>query len=139
MDSFHDLEKSSIFEDKMIYYYFVKLLDELFDKHDGIIIDNNCETEKNQELIKNQAKIVGGYFMVPKRVLETQKCVRQTLKYIVEYLNSKYQFKHPLKMFYEKKSYREGKKVTSIGYTVFQLSDVIDNPIRKLDGICGTL
>ena len=121
MDSFYDLQKSDQFEDQLIYEFLIKLLDWLFGKHDQIIIDIECESEKNQQLIRDQFSLIEWYFKVPKRVKSTQKNVRQTLKHIIDYLNNRYEFKNPIKMYSEKKSYREGSRVSSIGYTVLKL------------------
>ena len=111
--SFHDLQKSEQFEDQTTHDYFVKLLDALFGKHDDIIIDSECETEKNQQLIKNQ---------VPKRVFSTQKCVRQTLKHIVQFLNNKYQFKQPIQFNPIRKTVRVGENTFAASYSVFSLT-----------------
>jgi hypothetical protein len=70
-ESFHDLEKSNKFEDKIIYDFFIKLLDALFGKHDNIIINLECENDKNQQLIKDQLKFISAYFEIPKRVFST--------------------------------------------------------------------
>ena len=121
MDNFHDLEKSSVLEDQMIHYFFVKLLDMLFGKHDDIMINLECETEKNQQLITDQGKILGIYFGVSKRVISTQKCVRQTLKHMVDHLNNKYQFKQPIQFITRRETIREGSKVFAKNYTTFDL------------------
>ena len=121
MDSFLDLQKSTQFEDQTISDYFIRLLNALFGKHDHIIIDSDCENEKNQELIKNQAKILAIYFQVPKRVVSTQKCVRQTLKHIVDFFNSHYQFKQPIQFNLKKNYSRIENKVVGSCHTVFSL------------------
>ena len=121
MDSFHDLEKSNKFEDRVIYDYLIKLLDALFSKHSEIMIDLDVESEKNQELIRDQAKFIGVYFEVPKRVFSTQKCVRQTLKHIVDYLNNKYQFKRQIQFQPIRKTVRAGEKTFAASYSVFSL------------------
>ena len=121
MDSFHDLEKSKEFEDKVISDYFIKLLDALFGKHSDIIIDSDCESELNQELIKDQAKILIIYFQIPKRVFSTQKCVRQTLKHIVDYLNNKYKFKEPIQFDLKKTYSRIENKVVGNCHTIFSI------------------
>jgi hypothetical protein len=117
MNSFHDLEKSNNFDDYLIYIFLTKLIDTLFGKSDNIIIDSNSENEKNQQLINDQWKLIEFYFKVPKRVKSTQKYVRQTLKYIVEYLNNKYQFKQPIQWKQTTTSVRDGKKTFSKSYT----------------------
>lgn len=121
MDSFSDLQKSNALEDQMIYDYLIKLLDALFSKHDEIIIDLDCESEKNQDLIKDQAKFIVVYFEVPKRVFSTQKCVRQTLKHIVDYLNNKYQFKRAIQFKPIRKTVRAGEKTFAASYSLFSL------------------
>ena len=117
MDCFNDLEKSAKLDDKVIYCFLINFLDLLCGKHDQIIIDNNCETETNKQLLEEQWKIIEIYFKVPKRVKSTQRCVRQTLKHIVDYLNSKYQFKNPIKFTPVKKNVWQNNKCISICYT----------------------
>ena len=117
MNSFCDLEKSNNFDDYLIYIFFTKLISELFGKSDNIVIDSNSENEKNQQLITNQWKLIEFYFKVPKRVQSTQKYIRQTLKYIVDYLNNKYQFKQPIQWKHVNKTVREGKQTFSKSYT----------------------
>ena len=121
MDSFHDLQKSTQFEDKTIYDFFIRLLDALFGKHDQIVINSDCESEKNQQLIKDQWKMIEFYFKVPKRVKSTQKCVRQTLKHIVDFINNKYQFKQPLQFNLKRETIRNGDETFAKTYTIFNL------------------
>ena len=121
MDFFHDLQKSTQFEDKTIHDFLIRLLDALFGKHDHIIINSDSESEKNQQLIKDQWKSISIYFKVPKTVLKTQKCVRQTLKHIVESLNSQYQFKQPIRFINKKKNVWQNNTCVSICYAEFYL------------------
>ena len=120
-ESFHDLQKSKQFEDQVIYDYLIKLLDNLFGKHDEIIIDGECESEKNQQLIRNQAKILIIYFLIPKRVFSTQKCVRQILKHIIDNLNTRYQFKRPIQFNLKKNYSRIENKVIGGCHTFLSL------------------
>jgi hypothetical protein len=120
-ESFSDLQKSTQFEDQLIHDFFVKLVDSLFDKHDNIIINSECETEKNQQLIKDQCKFISLNFHVPKRVFSTQKCVRQTLKHMVEFLNNHYQFKKPMQFQPIRKTVRVGENTFATSYSVFSL------------------
>lgn len=117
MNSFSDLEKSTDFNDNMIFIYLTKLITQIFGKLNDIVIDQLCETDQNQKLIIDQWKLIDFYFKVPKRVLNTQKIVRQTIKYIVDYLNETYQFKQPVKWDVINKAVREGKNVISQSYT----------------------
>lgn len=96
MDSFSDLQKSTELIDKIRFQFLIAFLNEIFDRQNDIIIDEACETPKNQQLIKDHWKILEAYFKVPSRVKSTQKCVRQTLKNIVDFLNQQYQFKKPI-------------------------------------------
>lgn len=121
-ESFHDLPKSKELEDKVIHDYLINLLDVLFGKHDNIIIDGDCETEKNQQLIKTQSKIISTYFDIPKRVFSTQKCVRQIMKHITDHLNTRYQFKQPIQFNLKKHYSRIDNKVVGSCHTVFSLS-----------------
>lgn len=121
MDSFYDLQKSTTFQDQTICDFFLRLLDSLFGKHDDIIIDLECETDINQQLIKNQWKPISLYFKVPKRVSNTKKCVRQTVKHIVDFLNNKYQFKRPIQFNTKRDTIREGLNVFAKNYTTFNL------------------
>lgn len=117
MNSFHDLAKSDNFDDSLIYGFLTKLIYELFGKSDNIVIDSNSENEKNQQLLNDQWKLIEFYFKVPKRVQSTQKYVRQTMKYIVEHLNNKYQFKRPIQWQHTIKTVRDGKQTFSKSYT----------------------
>lgn len=121
MNSFFDLEKSSDFCDNMIFLFVTKLVNELFGKSDNIIIDQESETEKNHQYINSQWKAMELYFKIPKRILSKQKIVRQTMKYIVENLNEKYQFNQPLKWQPVTKTFREGSKTFGKSYTIFSL------------------
>ena len=56
--SFHDLLKSPLFEDQTNHDIFIRLLDAFFGKHDDIMINTECENEKNQQLIKDQWNII---------------------------------------------------------------------------------
>ena len=122
MNSFHDLQTSDKFEDKIIYDFFIRLLDQLFGKHDHISIDSECETEINQQLIKNQSKVISFYFKVPKRVFFTQKLVRQTLKHMIDFLNSEYKFQQSVQFYLKKVSTRIGDTVIGTCHTVFSLT-----------------
>lgn len=96
MNCFTDLQKSNEFHDRMTHYFLTNLLDLLFGSHDTIHVDATCENESNHKLVHNQWEIIDAYFHVPTRIKHTQKCVRQTLKHIIDTLNSKYQFKQPI-------------------------------------------
>ncbi len=120
--SFHDLSKSENFEDRQMYDFFINLLDELFGKHDNIQINKECETEKNQELIKSQWNIIKSYFKITASVKHTQRCVRQTIQHSVNYLNHKYQFTQPIKFNTIQKNVRVKKRVISLCYTEFSLT-----------------
>ena len=61
------------------------------------------------------------YFKVPKRVQSTQKCVRQTLKHIVDFLNNKYQFKQSIKFDPKRETIRIGEETFAKTYTIFNL------------------
>lgn len=117
MDSFFDLENSTDFSEKMIFLFVTKLVNELFDKSDNIIIEQECETEKNHQYINSQWKTLELYFKIPKRILGTQKFVRQTMKYILEYLNEKYQFKRLIRWEPVTKTVRLGQTTCSKSYT----------------------
>ncbi len=123
MNTFNDLAKSQFFEDCVRYSVFIKLLDTLFDKHNEIIINSSTESETNQEFIKDQIAIIHGCFNVPKRVFQTQKCVRQTLKHIVEFLNQEYQFKNPIQFITRRDTVREGSNVFARNYSTLDLFD----------------
>jgi hypothetical protein len=121
MNSIHDLEKSTQFKDQAIVNFFFRMLDALFGKHDQIILDNESETPENQKLIQDNWKLVSAFFHVPKRVLNLQKCVRQTLKHIVDHLNSQYQFQQPIQFITKKKTVWEKNVSTSLCYTELNL------------------
>ena len=121
MDCFQMLHGSPIFEDCIRYDILIRLLDTLFGKHDQIIIDSECENEKNQRLIKDQFAIFHNCYSVPKRVANTQKCVRQTLKHIIDFLNHQYQFKKPIQWVFKKTYQRIGKDVIASSHTQLSL------------------
>lgn len=120
MNCFQDLSKSNKFDDQLVHHVFITLLKSIFQKHDNIIIDTNCETDENQLFIKTHAKLLANYFGIHKRVFSTQKCVRQTIKHMIEYLNTQYKFQNPIQMIHEKKSQRDGDKVISICHTTLK-------------------
>jgi hypothetical protein len=97
MNNIHDLKNSTNLEERMSYEFFIALLDHLFAQHDQIRIDLNTETEKNQEIINQQWRMIKKYYQIPSSVKKTQKLVRQTLLQIVNQFNQKYQFKNPIK------------------------------------------
>lgn len=117
MNCFTDLQKSNDLNDKMIHYFLINLLDLLFGDHLKIKIDANCENESNYKLICDHWPIIDYYFHVPNRIKQTQKCVRQTLKHIIDALNSKYQFKQPISFNPVKKSLWKNNTCISICHT----------------------
>lgn len=117
MISFTDLHKSDVLQDQIIYQFTIKLLDSLFSKHDQIIIDTDCETESKQKIILNNEKFLLLNFQVPKRVFTAVKCVKQTLKYVVEFLNANYQFKQPISFTSIKKNVWQNSKCVTLSYT----------------------
>lgn len=117
MEYFSDLQKSSQLDDNMIYYFLTNLLDRLYGQHEQIIIPSGEESEESQQLIRDQWIFIDVYFKVPKRVKTTERCVRNTLKYIVDYLNKTYQFKHPITFNPVRNNVRKGDKIISICYT----------------------
>lgn len=98
MNNIHDLKNSPNPEDNITYGLLMSLVDQIFGQHERIEIDMTTETEKNQELVKIQWKMIRKYFGVPDSAKYTQKCVRQTFIRIVDFLNKKYQFIHPIKL-----------------------------------------
>ena len=120
-ESFNDLEKSDKFGDKMIHNYVIRLLDCLFGKHDNIIIDSDCETEKNQQLIHDQDQILIIYFRIPEKMFSKQNCVCQILKHIVDHLNTRYQFKQPLRLISIKETILEGSNFFAKNYMTLNL------------------
>jgi hypothetical protein len=116
MENFHILHESMQFEDRMSYEFMIALLDDMFGQHDRVIINTETECEKNRQFIKNNWKLIRQYYHVPDRLKYTQRCVRQTLIHIIDYLNGKYQFKQPIKIEHRRNDYREkgsaGKHVT---------------------------
>ena len=113
--SFSDLSNSKSPVDQSLFVFVDCLLKNIFGiSSDEIIIDKECETKKNHELILNSWEFVEWNLNVPKRVMNTQKLVRQTFKYIIDFLNAKYQFEQPVEFIPQKISVREGDRVISI-------------------------
>ena len=119
--SFHDLKNSSDFEDLICHDLFIRLLDAIFGKHDDITVKGECESEKNIELIKDQWRHIECSYKLKNRVKSTKKCVRQTIKNIIDYLNITYQFKQPIQFIPKKQSFRSGSLSTSYSYTCLTL------------------
>ena len=85
----------------------------MFGKSTGeIIIDNDSENAKNQQLIKDNWEFLKYHFNIPKTVINTQKLVRQTFKYVVDYLNDKYKFQKPIEFIPKKILLEKGKKLS---------------------------
>ncbi len=122
MESFHDLQKSAKFQDQIIYDFYIRFLDKLFGKHDLIIIETGCENKENQDLIKDQWKVLEFHFKIPKRIKSTQKCVRQTLKHLVHHLNNTYQFKKPIQFNPQRETIRLGLETFAKTYTILKLT-----------------
>jgi hypothetical protein len=118
-NSIHDLANSTDFDTKMSYLFFIGLLDSIFGKHDEITVNEDCET--HQEFIKNHWPIINNLYTVPSATKSAKKAVRQTLKNIIEYLNSHYQLQQPIEFKSQKKGVRIGDKTQSIYYTNINL------------------
>src|ERR1700722_1026384 len=121
-DSLKQLTTSTIYEDLIRHDLFIRLLDILFKKHDNIVIDGSLETPDNQALIKRQSKVLSVYYKIPGRVFSTQRCVRQTLKHMVDFLNQTYQFQHPILFVNKRETIREGSYVYAKSYTILNSS-----------------
>ena len=121
MDSFHHLSQSLVFEDSIRHDILIRLLDQLFGQHNQIIINSECENEKNQQFIKDQFKTLQTYFFIPKRVVYTQKSVRQTVKHMIDFLNNQYQFKKPIQFNPKRETIREGERTCAVNYTILDL------------------
>lgn len=105
MDNFHDLLKSDKPDERMHHDFLILLMDQLFGQHDLVIINESTETEENHQLIKNSWKLIRQYYGLPDRVKYIKRVVRQTFVHIVDYLNQKYQFTHPLKFEHKRRDY----------------------------------
>lgn len=105
MNNFHDLHTSDKLEERMCHDFLILLMDQLFGQHDLIIINESTETDRNHQLIKNSWKLIKQYYDLPDRVKYIKRIVRQTFVHIVDYLNQKYQFVHPLKFELKRRDY----------------------------------
>jgi hypothetical protein len=115
----HDLANSKEFDVKHSYFFFINLLDEIFGKHDDITVDEDCETHK--DFIKDHWKMIDSLYSMPSSTKSTKKVVRQTLKNIIDYLNTHYQLKNPVEFKLQRKGIRIGEKTTSVTYSVINL------------------
>lgn len=100
MNSFSDLQKFPQFQIKSSYDLLITILDELFGKNsyqNNIKIETSVETEKNHKFILDQWDTIHTIYEIPNNIKKRQKLVRQTLKYIVTYLNETHHFTQPIK------------------------------------------
>jgi hypothetical protein len=125
MNSFFDLEKFPQFQIKASYDLFINLLDQIFGKDSYlkmIRIDKEVETEKNHQIILENWESIKLYYKTQIHIKKTKKLVRQTLKYIVKYLNETHHFEHPIKWNQKMNSYRIGNKTFTPTYVELMLS-----------------
>jgi len=107
IDNFHDLRQSSQPEERIYHDFLILLLDQLFGQHDQIRIDMETETNENHATIKQQWKLIHKYYGVPDSAKYTQKCVRQTLIHIVNNINHRHGFIHPIKVVHKRHNFRD--------------------------------
>ena len=109
-------------QDEMVCLFLTSLMQKIFGKYTGdIIINNEFENSTNQQLIKDNWEFLELHFNVPKRVINTQKIVRQTFKYIVDSLNNQYGFKNPIQFLPKDDRKRVNGKVINVAYTILKL------------------
>lgn len=89
IDNIHQLKDSDDINLHVGYTIFIKILDKIFGKHQGVLkITKELETEENAEFIKSHWKILRNYFGVPSAMRHNQKLVRQVIKYISDFYNN---------------------------------------------------
>ena len=111
---FDDLINSTSLQDQAIHGFVTSLLQRLFKQSSGqITMDSQCETKQNHQLITDNWEFIQLILHVPNRIQNNQKLVKQTLKYIFDYLNQKYSFQKQIKLNSKKICIRNGSASTS--------------------------
>ncbi len=129
MNNFLDL-KNGQYKEKQIYNFVILLLDEIFGQHENMIIDCLIENERNQELITNGVEFMEFLFKDP-CLSPKKKSVKQTLKYIIEYLNDYYKFLSPI--IFNKVIAKDHKNNICINYCYTELYLIDKQLIEKND------
>ncbi len=122
--NFSDLinQKPKLLQDEVVCFFLTSLMEQIFGKYHGdIIINNECESAINHQLIVDNWEFIELHFNVPKRVQSTQKIVRQTFKYIVDSLNNQYGFQNPIQFLPKDDRRRVNGKVINVAYTILKL------------------
>ena len=118
IDSFCELLHSHNHDDCIRYHLFVQILDQVFGQHDQILIEPSHETASNHQYIIDKWPALTYYFQIPIKVRSQERCVRQTIKYIVTFLNKRYQWVCPIQFQYVKKTFRDGDRTYGKSFTV---------------------
>ncbi len=120
--SFSDLEHSKLASDRAIFTFVNALLIKIFGNSKGeLVINKNIESEANQLAILEEWHFIERNFVVPKRVKNLKKVVRQTLKYIIEDLNQSYGFEIQIDFKPQSSVFRNEDGLVSLNQTKFQL------------------
>ena len=120
--SFSDLEQSKLASDRAIFTFVNALLIKIFGHSKGeLVINKNIESEANQLAILEEWHFIERNFVVPKRVKNLKKVVRQTLKYIIEDLNQSYGFEIQIDFKPQSSVFRNEDGLVSVNQTKFQL------------------
>lgn len=102
------LKNSNIYEDQLIYMCLLDMLAKLTKKsEDGLmyIVSKENETLDNQKYVLENWSTFVKLFGLPNRLKRNQKLVSQVIKYIINEINSRYQFDNPIQMTTKQKSY----------------------------------
>ncbi len=97
---FISLEKSNHMTDRLIYITTLDLLNNLAIKQNqqNFIASKSIETDDHKQYVLNNWETLSSLFQLPNRLKKNQKMVSQTIKFIINKINDRYQFKTPIRM-----------------------------------------
>ena len=103
---FSSLSRSHNMIDRIIYMIISDVLNNFSEKQtfDRFIVSKKIETDDNQEYLLNNWEILSQFFQLPNRLKKNQKLVSQTIKFIINFVNGKYEFEKPIQINTTQKS-----------------------------------
>jgi hypothetical protein len=104
--AFSCLEQSINISEKIISATVMDLLNNVTFKQSDLefVASKNIETTENQQYILNNWETLSALFHLPERLKKNQKFVSQTIKFIINFVNEKYQFAKKIEMKNTQKS-----------------------------------
>ena len=101
-----DLKNSDNYEDKLVFLSLLDILEKCTEKRENVyVVSKKNETLENHKYILDNWSGFKGIFNLPIRLKRNQKLVSQVIKYIINQINSRYEFENPIEMIIKQQSY----------------------------------